>query len=65
MGSWATVWPTSEGCLGAVRKIKDEARRSYQELSGLGDDAEFVKVMTLDGCFQIEFMTRIFSKKKA
>ena len=53
-----------EGCLGAVRKIKVEARRSYQELSGLGDDAEFVKVMTLDGCFQIEFMTRIFSEKK-
>ena len=49
-------------CLGAVEKIGDEVRSCYQDLLGLGDDADFLQMMTLDGCVQIEFVTRIIEK---
>ena len=52
-----------KGCLGAVTEIEGEARRYYQEPLNLGDDQDFLEVMTLDGCFQIEFMTRISEKR--
>ena len=46
-----------EGCLEAVRKIADLARRYYEEPLNLDHDVDFIEMMTLDGCFQIEFIT--------